>query len=124
MNVLGIDFGKAHVGLALGSTETGLAEPLKTELTPMEYQKIENICIENGVEKIIIGMSEGESARETREFAGKLEYIGIPIIFYDETLTTQDALRNLLHLSAKKREKTEHAAAAAIVLQDWLADNV
>lgn len=124
MNILGIDFGQTHVGLALGSTDSGLAEPLGTELTPAKYKKIEDICIENEIEKIVVGVSEGKSAQEAREFAGKLKNFGIPVMFYDETLTTRDALKNLLHLSAKKRQKAKHAMAAVSILQNWLMDNV
>lgn len=124
MNVLGIDFGEKHVGLALGSTETGLAEPLKVKLKPDQIDAVYEICELDKVDKIIVGVSEGKSAALARKFAKKFAKIGIPIEFYDETLSTRDAINNLSHLSIKKRNKMEHAAAAAVILQNWLTDNV
>lgn len=125
MNILGIDFGEKHIGLAVGSTETRIAEALKKELKPEQVMEIGNICRTENVEKIVMGISEGKSAKKTMEFADIIEKnLGIQVEFYDETLSTQDAIGELSHLSMKKRRKLEHSVAATVVLQNWLTDNV
>lgn len=125
MNILGIDFGEKHVGLALGSTEIGVAEILRKELRPEQLNEIKNICRAENVNKIVVGISEGKSAERAMNFADNLrKNIRIQVEFYDETLSTRDAISKLSYKSAKNRSKLEHSAAAAVILQNWLADNV
>lgn len=119
MNILAIDYGKSHLGLAVGSLDTKFAEPLKIPLSPQDIQKVHHIFIQEKIDLIIIGSSEGISARNSFQFANQLKKGGLPIEMVDETLTTQDARKKTLHLSSKKRSQIEHSAAAAIILQNW-----
>ena len=67
---------------------------------------------------------EGEIAAEVRKFAAVLsENISLPILFWDERLSSS-AMENFLikeaDLSRKKRAKVLDAAAAAYILQGAL----
>jgi RNase H-fold protein (predicted Holliday junction resolvase) len=88
MNLLGIDFGERKIGLALAigplSEPVGIVSNLK---------EIVEICQKNEVEKIIVGVSEGEMAKKQRKFAQELKALtGLPIELQDETLTTNEAI--------------------------------
>ena len=124
MTVLGIDYGRVRIGLALA--DGPLAEPLITlsaENRQKLIEKIATIVTENKVEKIIIGLSEGKMAQETLQFASSLEQsLGIKVISVDETLTTHEAQEKLTeaHRKSKQKRKLIDTASAAIILQSWL----
>jgi len=91
----------------------------KNEWTKATVRIIERIK----PEEIVIGVSEGEMAKETREF-GRLikKETKLPVIFWDETLTTQEAVRKMVEggVAKERRKKMDHAAAAALILQSYL----
>jgi putative Holliday junction resolvase len=118
MNYLGIDYGQKKVGLALG-TQT-LAEPYRV----IRYQDKESLITtlkkiikDEGIEKVIVGVSENKMAKESKEFA---KIIGAGI--FDETLTTHDAIKLSIQggVKRKRRKEMEDAYAATIMLQNYL----
>ncbi len=111
MRILGIDYGRRKIGLAIA--ESGLAEPWKV----VGISQLENILETEKFDRIVVGISEGEMAEESKRFAEK---IGAET--FDETLTTQDAQRLAVEsgMSRKKRKGMEDAYAAAIMLQNYL----
>lgn len=128
MKILGIDYGRKKVGLALA--EGFLAEPYLVIANKSQDQlvkKILKISEEEDIEKIVVGVSEGKMAQESREFGKTLLKIGkIPVCFWDETLTTKEAQR-LSRESGMKRTKRrlmEDAYSATIMLQWYLDRNV
>ncbi|GAG09922.1 unnamed protein product, partial [marine sediment metagenome] len=84
MKILGVDFGEKKIGLAI--SEDFLAEPLgviKAE------RAIKRICQEQGIEKIVVGISEGKMAETTRDFGERLKSAtGLSVEYQDETLTS------------------------------------
>lgn len=124
MKILGIDWGSSHLGLAIGDDQTRLADPLGEIKAADAIKSINQICADQGIKKIVVGISENKSAQKTHQFISQLEALGLPIALADETLTSQDAQSHLGHLSARKRDRRQHAAAAAILLELWLADRV
>ena len=122
MNLLGIDYGTEHIGVALGSTESGLAEPLATLSSRQSPEgTIQSLVSKHGIRKIIIGVSEKISAKQAKQFADQLkQYANIPIELADETLSSKEAIEKLSHKSLLKRGTLQHAAAAAVILQRWL----
>lgn len=124
MKLLGIDYGRSKIGLALATS--AIAEPLKVAKFDSEkdlIKKVGQIVQVEKVDKIVVGVSEGEMAEESKKFGRKLEEeIGVEVNFSDETLTTEDA--QLLAISAgvsrKKRRGMEDAYAAALILQNYL----
>ena len=118
MKTLGIDYGRSKVGLALGVND--LVEPLKV----LHYSDIDDligqirdIAKEEGVEKIIVGLSEGEMGEESKRFAKRLG-----AITFDETLSSQDAQRISREsgVPQKRRREMEDAYAATLILQNYL----
>lgn len=124
MKILGIDYGEAKIGLA--TSEGEIAEPLgMIEIRNWELG-IGNICRKEKVEKIVMGVSEGKMGEKTREFGERLgEITGLPVEFWEETLTSKEAIKKMIEAGkAKRKRKTdEHAIAAALILQDYL-DNL
>ncbi|MBI2103574.1 Holliday junction resolvase RuvX [Candidatus Woesebacteria bacterium] len=113
------------VGIALGDTDSALAEPckiLRYSDTRILSAKIKRIVKDEGVEKIVVGVSEGKMAGETKEFGKLLEQeLKIPVVFQDETLTTADAQALSIEagINRKKRKGMEDAFSAALILQKY-----
>lgn len=115
------------MGLAL--SDGPLAEPLKVIRyvdTRIVAEQIKKFITENGIEKVVIGVSEGEMGRESKNFSlsfGKM--ISIPVVTFDETLSTKEAqiLSKEAGIGQKKRHQMEDAYAAAIMLQNFLDSN-
>ncbi len=111
MNYLGLDYGESHIGVALANGP--LAEPLTTIATPRALQLIKQLIAGHKIDELVVGdCPEG--------FINKLSELELPINQADETLSTHDATQLLLHTTQTRRKNTEHAAAAAVILQNWL----
>lgn len=114
MNYLGLDYGKAKIGVSLANGP--LAAPLTTLITlPIEnsVKAIEELIKKHRVIAIIIGDSP-------KSFVAELRHLNLPVFVVDETLSSHDARRALLHTTRIKRKILEHSAAATIILQSWL----
>lgn len=126
--ILGIDYGRSKIGLAI--SEGSFAEPLLvirySDIKILE-QKILEIIQNEKIEKIVVGISEGEMAEESKKFADALHssLLALPFEFYDETLTSLDAQRMSREagMSRKKSREMEDAYAASIMLQNYLDSN-
>jgi putative Holliday junction resolvase len=124
MKTLGIDYGRSKIGLAIA--DGSLADPMgviRYTDTKILVGKLIKIIEEEGVEKVVFGVSEGEMGKESKNFSinfGKL--IKIPVETFDETLSTQDAQRMSIEagIGQKKRHQMEDAYAATIMLQNYL----
>lgn len=122
MVLLGIDYGRKYVGLALS---TGLlAEPLTTlKVNPKLLDRLQQMCFKLEVRKIIIGISEGRMAEETREFARHLQAgLELPVVLQDETLTTHQAIQKLIDTKGKKKLGVgrKDKFAATLILQEYI----
>jgi len=132
MRALGIDYGDARIGIALG-------DPLG--LTAQAYEVIDvrrvrdplaricEIIREHGVDVIVIGLprnmngSYGERADKTRAFAQEVATAAsLPVEWMDERLSTVGAERSLLEgdTSRAKRRQVIDKVAAALILQAYL----
>jgi putative Holliday junction resolvase len=120
--ILGIDFGINKIGLAMA--EGILAEPYGILRNEKEIvKKILQVLKVLQVDKIVIGVSEGKTAKKTKEFVKKLQKeTEIPIELHDETLSTQEAQKLAIEAGLKriKRKNLEDAFAATVMLQDYL----
>lgn len=124
MRILGIDYGLVKVGLAIA--EGPLAEPLQV----IRYEDIKELVgrlqieIEkHKIEKIVIGVSEGVIAKESKRLASLIiNHKSLIIDFSDETLSTHEAqeLAKQSGMTRKKRRGMEDAFAATIMLQNYL----
>lgn len=118
MKILGVDYGRKKIGLAV--SESGLSEPLKVILVEnfdLAIERVKSVIEDMGIEKVVVGISEGEMGEESARFAHEL---GAET--YDETLTSLDAQRlsQEAGIGQKKRKEMEDAYAASIMLQNYL----
>lgn len=145
-SILGVDYGRARVGLAIADTEARLAHPLGTLERfnrNEDMRRLREMVRDHGVKQIVVGLplrldgSQSEMAEEAKRFAERLrKQIGVPVEMVDERLTSWEAERLLeetqgrtLHKpggSASKKTQTNQgkltvdAMAAAIILKDYL----
>ncbi len=126
---LGVDWGKKRMGLAYSSGD--IAAPLKVlrVTNPSEaIADIASVCKELGIDKLVIGVpldadgSETEQSKEIREFGKELKKrVGVEVAFWNEALTSKQALRGKIKSGqGKKRRESLDATAAAYVLQNYL----
>ena len=137
MRALGVDYGRKRLGLALSDATGMLARPWKTlAVAGLERQvgelarEIEALRAEtDGLEVIVIGLPRrlsGEPNEQTAivgVVAGRLgEATSIPIVLQDERLSSHEAETrlSLREKDWRKRKPLLDAAAAAIILQDYL----
>ena len=124
MKILGIDYGRKKTGLSIATGK--LAEPYQIIRIQKEGDailKIGEIVKEEGIDEIVVGISEGAMGEETRSFGKRLSgHLGIKVEFWDETLSTHDSQTLSIEagLSRKKRRGLEDAFAAAVMLQSYL----
>ena len=132
MRTLGIDYGDARVGIAVGDLSGTLATALCTlEVSGMRdaVKKTADKIAELECDKIVIGLpknmdgSESFRAEKTRAFAEMLkEQCALDIVFIDERLSTVEAYTymNIADYNGKKRRKVVDAISAQIILQSYL----
>lgn len=129
MNYLGIDYGRRKMGLATGDDGSKLADPfrvMKFKVESEALEKISKLVKELEISKIVLGISEGAMAMESKKFGEKLnKKCKIPVLYQDETLSTADAQNMSIQAGIKrsKRKGMEDAYAASIILQKYL-DNL
>jgi len=122
MRLMGIDFGEKRIGIALSDEQENFAFPYSVVINDKNaIKEIKKICEENQVEKIILGQSLDYSnqpnpvMKKIELFKDSLKKeIKIPVIYQNETLTTQEAKR-----IQGKTVKTD-ASAAALILRSFI----
>lgn len=132
MIILGVDAGMVRTGISVCDKGEILASPVcvinETDSDKL-VEKIADIAFQKGAELIAVGLpknmdgSEGASAERARELAAKITALsGIECVMQDERGTTITAhnYMNELNVRGKKRKNVIDAAAAVIILQDYL----
>lgn len=125
MKLLGIDYGRKKIGLAISGGK--LAEPYQViryaDRLKM-FAHIQRIVERLKIEKIIIGMSENEMGQEIKKFGEEIKSLNsqIPVEFFDETLSSQDAITMSIAsgMGRKRRKEMEDAFAASVMLQNYI----
>ncbi|HET8732167.1 MAG TPA: Holliday junction resolvase RuvX [Anaeromyxobacteraceae bacterium] len=132
MRYLGIDLGRARIGLALADDVLRTARPLTTVTRKGEAQDLSaigDVAREYEVTRAVLGLpinmdgTEGASSRLARTFAPRLEAVlGISVELFDERLSTFEAEDRLRArgVSARDMKALVDAEAAAVILQGWL----
>ncbi|MGM7721022.1 Holliday junction resolvase RuvX [uncultured Metabacillus sp.] len=134
MKILGLDLGSKTLGVAvsdeLGWTAQGI-ETIKINEESRDYNmsRLSEIMEEHRVEKIVLGMPKnmngtiGPRAEASQRFAEILKKkFNVPVILWDERLTTMAAERMLISadVSRKKRKQVIDKMAAVMILQGYL----
>ncbi|MBO8159811.1 Holliday junction resolvase RuvX [Thermosyntropha sp.] len=132
MRIMGLDVGEKRIGVALSDLMKWTAQGhsvIERKSLSEDLQKIKEICDENEVEEIVVGLPRnmngtfGFKAEEIREFSEKLEaHTKIKVKHWDERLSTVSAQRVLLEadVSRRKRREVIDKLAAVNILQNYL----
>ncbi|MBC1521013.1 Holliday junction resolvase RuvX [Listeria aquatica] len=137
MRIMGLDVGSKTVGVAISDAFGWTAQGIETisideVAKQFGYNRVKELAEENDVEKIVVGLpknmdnSLGSRAESSKKYAEVLEArTGIPVVLWDERLTTQAAERTLLEadVSRKKRKLVIDKLAAVMILQSFLDAN-
>ncbi len=126
--LLGIDYGRKYIGLALSDPNRTIASPLKIlrVKNPSEaLHQIVDLARKEEVTALVVGLpldmegDEGPMAKEIKAWAKRLQLLcGILIYFVDESLSSIEALETAKRLG-RHRERYDHLAAS-LILQAFL----
>ncbi len=132
MRILAVDLGLSRTGLAVSDPLGQLASPVGTLTEKSPERLLDRVAAamqEQGAQTAVVGHprnmdgSRGESARRAEAFAQALgEKTGLPVILWDERMTTMSAIGylNETDVRGKKRKAMVDTVAATIILQDYL----
>ncbi|GAA0457191.1 Holliday junction resolvase RuvX [Alkalibacillus silvisoli] len=137
MKTLGLDVGEKTIGVAVSDALQFTAQGIKTiHWNEDDYSTIhesfEQLIKEHEISKIVVGLPKnmngtiGERGEASERFASYLEKkFSLPVVLWDERLTTMAAERVLLDadISRKKRKKVIDKMAAMMILQSYLDSN-
>lgn len=122
MHYLGIDFGLRRIGLATSAGD--LAAPYKIiEVKNFKdaLEKIMAIIKTDKIDKIVVGLPEGKLGKIVMGFITALKKTGLDVESADETLSTQNAIQQMIDLGLPRDKRSlADAYSAAIILQQYL----
>ena len=135
MKIMSVDFGDARTGLAVCVSLETLASPVGYVEGKNLFRMSEEsaaVALQRGVELVVVGLpinmdgTEGDRAKKCRKFAAVLQKdLGeaIPVVLWDERITTVQAHRNLLEndVHGKKTRKLIDSEAARLILENYLS---
>ncbi len=130
--LMGLDLGTTTIGLAISDVRRQIASPLRT-ITRTKFTADAKAMLAEAaahdVAALVLGLplnmdgSEGPRAQATRAFARSLAGMTeLPLLFWDERLSTAAVTRTLLDADAsrKRRDELVDKMAAAFILQGVL----
>lgn len=142
MRVLGVDYGARRLGLALSDHTASLARPWRTVTagsTPRASAQIvaqiiaagaaDEFSDADGIQNVVVGLPRRLTGEDTdateaaRDFAAALQALsGLPVALQDERLSSREAESRLAikEKDWRRRKEKLDAAAAAVILQDYL----
>lgn len=132
--IVALDVGDRRIGIAVSDPLGITAQPLET-YTRVGYgpdaRHIAQIAKQYETEQILCGLprnmdgTQGFQVEKVREFAGKLEELGLVVSYYDERMTTMLAESALLEANMRRedRKKKVDMVAAVVILQSYLDAN-
>ena len=132
MRIIGIDLGEKRIGVAMSDELGIIAQPLTTIQRgsfPDDCAALDALVKQYAVERIVMGLplhmsgESGDSSNKSLKYGKKLEgCLGIPVVFWDERLTTVAAERSLLECDMRRgRRKTViDMVAASLILDGYL----
>ncbi|MGE5196627.1 MAG: Holliday junction resolvase RuvX [Anaerolineae bacterium] len=132
--IVGIDFGTVRIGMALSDDLKLIARPLAPILAQKSLEKTAELLgrelnTYGPLEVIVVGLplflsgKDSPLSLQVRTLAASLEKsLSIPVILWDERLTTLQVERALKEqeMSRKQRAGIVDSKAAAAILQNYL----
>ena len=132
--IVALDVGDRRIGIAVSDPLGITAQPLET-YTRIGYgpdaRHIAQIAKQYETDQILCGLprnmdgTQGFQVEKVREFAVKLEEMGLVVSYYDERMTTMLAEGALLEANMRRedRKKRVDMVAAVVILQSYLDAN-
>ena len=135
MRIMGLDFGSKTVGVAISDplliTAQGITIIRRKEENKLRQTlaQIEELIQEYEVTEIVLGNPKnmndtlGDRSKLSEEFKEKLERrTGLPVVLWDERLTTVAADKAMMEAGIRREERKEHVdrIAACFILQGYL----
>ncbi len=130
--ILGIDYGNKRVGLAVTDPLKIIASPLDTIHAKDIVAYLKNYCLREEVEKIIVGEAKtlrNENTHSSESISNFVKHLKktfptISIEMIDERFTSKIAMRSMVDMGLKKkdRQKKENLdkISASLILQTYL----
>jgi len=119
MNYLAIDYGSKRIGLAVAIS--GIIEPISPVKNDTNlFNNLNKIITEYQIEKIFVGISEGEFALKTKKFVKDLQnMVRLNIETTEEAVSTIEAEKIFLDNRKKKKnyKKSIDSISAAVILR-------
>ena len=132
MIIMSVDYGDKRTGIAVCDKLEMLASPVCV-ITQWNQDalvdEIVKIATEKSAEEIVVGLpknmdgSKGFRADACHELGDKIgEKTDIPVVFWDERLTTVSAhnILNTVDVRGKKRKAVVDAVSAVLILEDYM----
>jgi putative Holliday junction resolvase len=137
MRVLGVDLGRRRVGLAISDPTGILARPLATLTVQSAADALEQVVAQvdrlaaedDGLSAIVVGMPTRLDGSPTEQTASTTAFVealrgrtAVSVATGDERLTSREAEARLApnERDWRRRKAKLDAAAAAVILQDYL----
>lgn len=127
---MGLDVGSVRIGVALSDPMGLFAQPLETLLRYKQpQQKLAELINKHEVGLLVVGEpltlagDVGPAVLAIRAFVATLApHIDLPIVMWDERLSTAHAQRDMIALGARRATRRQHIdkVAAALILQSYL----
>jgi len=130
--ILALDVGKKRIGMAvsdaLGFTAQGIPTLQRTRIRE-DLARLKELADSWNVELLLVGRplhlsgSESRQSEYTSEFAGKLAaYLKLPVVYWDERLTTAEAERLMRSGGAtlEQRKNAVDRMSATLLLESYL----
>lgn len=128
----GLDLGEKTIGVAVSDLRRSIATPLETirrKKFTLDAARLLAIAEGRGLAGLVLGLplnmdgTEGPRCQSTRAFARNLAVLSpLPIVFWDERLSTVAAERSLLEADASRAQRAQviDHVAAGFILQGFL----
>ncbi|MDO6508265.1 Holliday junction resolvase RuvX [Colwellia sp. 4_MG-2023] len=129
--IIGFDFGKKYIGVAVGQEITGSASPLgsvkATDGIP-HWDSLSVFLTEWQPDLVVVGLplnmdgSEQQLTKDARKFGNRLAgRFGLKVEFQDERLTTADAKEQLFARGGFKNLKKDNidAESARLIIESF-----
>jgi putative Holliday junction resolvase len=131
MRWLALDHGTKNIGIAFSDELEILATPFAvwSNLGDATLIRLAGLAAEEGAQALVVGLprhkdgTESATAGLARSFGEALrDRTGLPLVFWDEHLTSAEADRLLAQRGVKARDRKARldSAAAAVILQDLM----
>lgn len=127
--VMALDVGERRIGVAVSDPTGTLATPhsvIRRRSKAEDFAAVARLVAELGAERVVVGLplslngEVGPQARRVTRYAQALaQTLDVPVALHDERYSTVTA-NALLAEGGRKRRVPIDAAAAAVILQDYL----